>query len=320
MSFCIVYLASPRAFHVQGISRHEVLRISLQYTRKCFPTTDIYVFHEDYTDDDKSLLPGVTEFLQVDFRGFESTYNSALSAPRGYLMMCRFFCGVLQSYPQLHKYTHYMRLDDDSFFMAPWITPDMVKSYLAYDYVYRAGFVEQRTQQTLFDFTWQFVQRLGPDTNSLLRRLRQRQIVRDGLVYTGAAPYNNFHIASMRLWNHPIVRQYVATIEQTGSIFRHGWLDANIHAMILYVLGPSLGFTEHVPMTFGYRHNTHVCPPGTMRANADPSLSFCPPALDESPIRELGSSVHSSVGTGISADRLIDDDRDVSEETVALLK
>lgn len=281
MSLCIVYLASPRHFRVGAETRLTMLRSSLTYTRHCFPTTDIYVFHEDYTEEDKASLPGVTAFLPVDFRGMESVYTPTLAAPYGYLMMCRFFCGGLQSHPALQSYTHIMRLDDDSFFLPPY--PALTPELFAYDYIYRSVFWEPRDQQSLFDFTVAFLERqLGPvrfllRKRALFARLQERGILR-GERYTGFAPYNNFHIASRRLWTHPLVQSYLREIEARQGILREGWLDANIHAMILYVLAP---FHEFLWTSFGYRHNLHVSELGGPYCIYDGSLSFFPPALSE---------------------------------------
>jgi hypothetical protein len=250
MSLCIVYLASPRDFRLYETPRIDILRKSLAITRRCFPTTDIFIFHEDYTDEDKASLPGVKEFIRVDFT------PPPISTQRrpGYLMMCRFFCGPLQAMPQLQAYTHYMRLDDDSFFLPPYLTEESVRPLLVHDYVYRSLFVEDEDQTSLLDFTLRFRERQGVFPILLRQRLQTQGIVRGGR-YTGLAPYNNFHISSLRLWRHPRVRAFLAELESRQAILRYGWLDANIHAMILWVLDVTV---PHHVSDFGYRHNVHI--------------------------------------------------------------
>ena len=160
MSLCIIYLASPRHFKAGDILRKDILRVSYHITQQHFPTTDIFIFHEDYTEEDKQLFPGVKEFIQVDFSGVDSVYNPS-AGRKGYLMMCRFFCGPLQSYPQLQSYSHYMRLDDDSFFMEPFLTEEIVKqTCLNGKYIYRSIFWENKPQQTLFQFTMHFLKNI----------------------------------------------------------------------------------------------------------------------------------------------------------------
>lgn len=279
---CIVYLASPRAAQIVGGQlRIEMLRASIQYTRHCFPETDILVFHEDYTDDDKASLPGVTEFIPIDFRGQEHRW--AGGKPYGYLMMCRFFCGVLQSMPQLQRYTHYMRLDDDSFFQPPYpsLTPELTQS----DYVLRSTFLEARDQRTLYAFTLRFLEhRLGFAQfrlryPALVARLTSLGVLRNGQ-YTGFAPYNNFHIASLRLWSHPVVRAYCAALDSVNGFLGQGWMDANVHAMIVYVLSELIPLRVETLTSFGYRHNLHVSALHSTEPIIDPSLSFFP-SVDE---------------------------------------
>lgn len=284
MVWCIVYLASPRHFTTgprgTGHSRFDVLRASLLITRGVFPTTDIYVFHEDYTEEDIRGLPAGILFERVDFSGFESVYNPSLPTSRGYLMMCRFFSGVLQRHPRLQAYTHYMRLDDDSYFLEPYLTESTVNSLLTHDYVFRALFHESKSQQSLFAFTLKFVgQYVNPIRMLQLKRnLVARGVMTDTGMYTGLAPYNNFHLSSLRLWNHPIVRRYIDAIEASGGIFRNGWLDANIHAMLVYVFPYVIAGLSVTPYTsFGYRHNHHVCPVGAVTIHCDETIPFYPP-------------------------------------------
>lgn len=263
-----------------GYSRYDVLKASLILTRRVFPNVDIYVFHEDYTEEDMQGLPPVTRYIKVDFSGFESIYNPTLPTSRGYLMMCRFFSGIVQRHPALQAYTHYMRLDDDSYFLEPYITENRIRELLSSDYVFRAVFYENKSQQSLFEFTMKFVSQFVNPIRMLQikRSLVARKFITESGVYTGLAPYNNFHLASLRLWNHPRVRQYIDAIEASGGIFRNGWLDANIHAMIVYVFPyiiPSLTVTPD--SSFGYRHNHHVCPVGTLDARCDETIPFYPP-------------------------------------------
>lgn len=280
MRLCIVYLASPRAFTIRNtngriVSRLEVLRRSVEITRRCFPTTDILVFHEDYTPEDKAAMPGVTDWISIDFVTRDVPYASTNTSRKGYLLMCRFFCGELQSHPRLQSYTHYMRLDDDSYFMEPFLTEESVRPLLAHDYVYRSAFIEFRDQQSLYEFTMRFLARTGVSPIEL--RMREARLAAQSVVvngrYAGYAPYNNFHIASLRLWQTPLVQRYLREMDAMGGIFRYGWLDANIHAMILYVLNVT---RAHLETSFGYRHNFHVSPLGEMYPRVDESLSFYP--------------------------------------------
>ena len=286
MSLCIVYLASPRNFTIQGDSRYNVLRASLRIVRKVLPNIPVVVFHEDYTEEDIQGLPSGIVYEHISFAGCESIYNPALPNAYGYLMMCRFFSGVLQQHPRLQAYTHYLRLDDDSYLLEPYLTERQVYSLLTHDYVYRAMFREVKPQQSLYEFTMRFVKRYVRNSVQMLsieRSLVARKIVTESGQYTGFAPYNNFHLSSLRLWNHPIVRRYIADIELSGGILRYGWLDANIHAMIVFVVSRVMPNVSVIPCTtFGYRHNHHICPLGSIDTLCDMTIPFYPKADDKS--------------------------------------
>ena len=285
MSFCIVYLASPRRFIINTntgpVPRSRALQVSYTIVRKHFPTTDVFIFHEDYTEEDKLLFPGVKEFIQVDFSGFDSVFNPSFGRSKGYLLMCRFFTGQLQKTPQLQNYSHYMRLDDDSYLMEPFLTEEKVKqTMLTSQYVYRSYFHEADSQQTLFQFTLYFLKKIyGVSflTMNILRSKLEAEKVTVNGIYTGIAPYNNFHICPLDLWRLPIVTQYLEAIEREHGFLRYAWLDANVHAMILYVLSKvDTRITHILNTTFGYRHNHHVVQVNQTVAMCDPSVPFFP--------------------------------------------
>lgn len=153
-----------------------------------------------------------------------------------------------------------MRLDDDSFFMDPVLTPERVQNeFLKHDYVYRSTFQDTQDQQSLWEFTLDFLRKEGYTSNieTLKKELRKKYFLQ-GDVYTGLAPYNNFHVASQRLWQNPLTQRYIAALEKSHGILQKGWMDANIHAMIMCVLSLFIGMKVHHDGQFGYRHNRHV--------------------------------------------------------------
>jgi hypothetical protein len=283
MRCCIVYLASPTAARIRpGVDdrrRYDVLKFSLARTRMHLPTLPILVFHEDYTPEDiDGLAFAGAVFVKVDFSGHDDVYRP-IHASKGYMMMCRFFSGGLQAHPALEPYTHFIRLDDDSYFTEPYLTETRIASYADRDYVYRSVFFESKPQQSLFDFTLQFLKRRGLAhfrLPALLATLHREGVLR-GSSYTGKAPYNNFHCASRRLWAHPLIAEYLREIERVHGCLQHGWLDANIHAMIIWVLArqvSSLRIGEDT--AFGYRHNVHISHPGTVHIMVGETLKFLP--------------------------------------------
>lgn len=284
-----------------------MLQASIRQTRKCFPNTDIFVFHEDYTVDEMAKLEGVKQCIQVDFKGFEDIYNRSLSQRRGYLMMCRFFSGIVQSYSALQSYTHYMRLDDDSFFQEPYPTQSSISSWLTKDYVFRSLFCEANDQSSLFDFTMEFVKKeLGIQYYLRLPRLyailRSRGVLRNER-YTGLAPYNNFHVSSFQMWKRPLVRKYIHAVETSGNIFMKGWLDANIHAMIVFVLSQIETIEVGTDITFGYQHNTHISAIGSFNAIAKPGIDFFPGMKELTPWLDTTISPEELTASDVSIPR-----------------
>jgi hypothetical protein len=262
MSFCIVYLASPREFHYEDYKRIDMLRVSLQRTKQCFPNTDIFIFHEDYTQEDMESLEPVKEYIQINFSGGDEHYSELTHRRIGYLKMCRFFCGTLQSYPQLQEYTHYMRLDDDSLFIEPYITESRVHELLKYDYVYRTMYNEEPCipEHKLWDFTLEFLRKEGVkeyDFISLNKMLNEEYLM-TGNQWAYNVPYNNFHLSSIALWKNPLVQRYLEAIEREGGILKYGWFDASVHAMIAFVLRWFTRTSVTCDPTWGYRHNCHI--------------------------------------------------------------
>jgi len=258
MNPCIVYLASPREFAYGIFKRIDVLHRSISIVKKALDL-DILVFHEDYTEEDMRRFPAGIQWNKIEFGGQEHRHTYMRSR-YGYLMMCRFFSGVLQSHPALEPYSHYMRMDDDSFLMHPLLTREKVMSLCAYDYVYRTIFAEEgHPQQPLHTFTKEFLQRKGMNANTLA---------------VGLAPYNNFHISSLAMWRHPIVKEYIQAIEDANGFLGQGFFDANIHAQIIWVM--DLGIKVYGDFTFGYRHNHHISRLGTRHLDFIETTPFMP--------------------------------------------
>lgn len=277
-NWCIVYLASPRDHRVvldkPLMLRHDLLKASMELARRAFPDTDIYVFHEDYTVEDKAQLPHAKEFIQVDFDTNTDVYVNLRNRPKGYMMMCRFFSGVMQKHPILQKYTHYMRLDDDSYFLKPYPDAIDVAQFLSNDYTYRS-ILPDKGNVGLFDYTVEFLVKNGIPKHVIYQAIKRVNGLLDHKgEYTGIAPYNNYHVSSLKLWNHPLVSAYIDSLEKDKCILTRGWMDANIHAMIIFLIAPVANLKIAESTRFGYRHNHHVSPLHTTGVYYDANLSF----------------------------------------------
>lgn len=246
----IVYLASPQARWDEwagGWFRLDCLKSSLKTVKLFLPPLPVVIFHEDFDDTTKQsihdILPNVT-FELIDFHGMEerhvNTRPGSHTGLYGYCMMCRFFSGVMQAHPSIQQYTHYMRLDDDNYIVAP-VPPEFLSAALAVDYTYSATSDEER--RSLYDFTVEFMRK----ENLPLKHVPAYT--------TGRTPYNNFHIASLALWRHPVVARYVSSIENMNGCLAKGWPDASIHYMLINLLGPAIGLKVVVDQRISYRHN-----------------------------------------------------------------
>ena len=66
-----------------------------------------------------------------------------VNVAKGYMMMCRFFSGIMQNHKILEKYDSYIRFDDDSFLIEPYIN---IEKFLTNandcSYIFRSIFFE----------------------------------------------------------------------------------------------------------------------------------------------------------------------------------
>ena len=50
---------------------------------------------------------------------------------------------------------------------------------------------------------------------------------------------------------------YIDELNKINACLVQGWMDANIHAMIIFILCPLIGLPINYKTNFGYRHNRH---------------------------------------------------------------
>lgn len=280
MKICIVYLASPISFKEptqSNLTRFDILKISLLALKTNLPPLPVIIFHENYTQREFSELRKIINNIQfeiVDFSGYEEHFVYR-KRQKNYLMMCRFFCGPLQNHPALAQYDYYIRLDDDSFFISPKL--NNIKVFHQNDYTYRSVFIENHDQSSLFCFTKSFLEK---------RKLfiDWEQLEKIGFLnyrtYTGLAPYNNFHCSKISMWRNSLVQEYLDVMEKQHEILKRMWLDANIHAMLIFMLAPVCGLKVDCLTTFGYRHNRHYSILNSRAIQYREDSSFCPSILE----------------------------------------
>lgn len=251
----IVYLADKRnRLDKVGWYRFDCLCASLKTVKLFLPPLPIVIFHEDFEVQDEEHIRTLVDdvaFACVDFSGQEQYYINCCPGFRvgiySYSMMCRFFSGIMQSHPLVASHSHYMRLDDDNYFVAP-VLPQPIEYALTHDYTFCAYFDEHRRE--LYRFTLDFMKREG---------LSRKHVPK---YTTGHSPYTNFHISSLAMWRNPVVVKYLDAIEAVHGCVAKGWTDSSIQYMITILLGPPLGLTVQREHNIPYRHNQHCVHPG----------------------------------------------------------
>ncbi len=255
----VVYLASPRAAGWRCWTRLDCLSASLKLLRLHAPPWPVVVFHEDYEEEDKQRLRAIAgeniSFEKIDFTGLEASHINRRPDNRvgtyGYCIMCRFFAGQLQKHPAVQAYSHYMRLDDDSYLLNPVSLANVEKMKTA-DYTYRSVYHED----------------YKPAWNFALEFMKKEGLTAPQRAYDGASPYNNFHVSSLALWCQPLVQRFVESIDKENMFTRNGWTDTAVHSAILYLLGPTLGLKVCSNCDFMYRHNQHC-------VHSEPHNQYC---------------------------------------------
>jgi len=225
----------------------------------------VIIFHEDFTEEVKSDFLNIYEnitFCKIDFQNNDLPYDKSRSkCGKGYMMMCRFFSGVMQSMDILKDYDSYIRMDDDSFLIEPFINQERFlgeanKSYYTYRTIFYDNIEDINNPIGLYNFTYNFCKSNNLDIDNLLPKLKEIKFLNNGK-YTGLCPYNNFHFSKLDLWKNSIIKDYTERIINMNGSLLYNWMDANIHAMIIFVLCPLLYIPTKVITDFGYRHNKH---------------------------------------------------------------
>ena len=225
----------------------------------------VIIFHEDFTEEVKRDFLNIYEnitFCSVDFQNNNLPYDKNVSkCSKGYMMMCRFFSGEMQSMDILKDYDSYIRMDDDSFLIEQFINQEKFlseanKCYYTYRTIFYDNVEDINNPIGLYNFTYNFCKSYKLDIDGLLPKLKELGFLNNGK-YTGLCPYNNFHFSKLDLWKNSIIKNYTDRIKNMNGTLLYNWMDANIHAMIIYILCPLLYIPTQEIKDFGYRHNKH---------------------------------------------------------------
>ena len=287
-NYCIVYLVSRldgyNSILSTGEKRIDMTYMSLKNNTK-YLNLPVIIFHEDLTEKEMKnmkIIHNNITFEKVDFEDpklefinvtpcktskktdlctcekFSCIRNKTCWRSKGYFMMCRFFTCILQNHPALQNYDGYIRFDDDSFLIEPFIPKNQfLKQVFESDYLFRTVFQDGHSSNLIYNFTKKFCQENGLDIS--------KTMFRNG--YNGIAPYNNFHATKLSAWKHPLIKKYIDKLEEEKCFLTKGFMDANVHSMIIFVLMPLVGLKVSSCTNFGYRHNYHYSAIGSENFN-----------------------------------------------------
>jgi len=265
MKLCIVYLSSPVESKLSNKQlRFDMLVESIKNTSKIFNKHDYIIFNEDFTQEHENKIKNIHSkciFYKLDFKRNDLPFKK-FARPKGYMLMCRFFACEVHDILSNMGYTHYIRFDDDSFLIEPFIEYNKFINIIKNnDYTFRTIFFDGQKKfnnnipmQSLYNFTTKFLE----DENKTIdyNYLHKINFLKNNL-YTGLCPYNNFHSSSLKLWNCDLVKKYTTKIKNINGCLTNFWMDANIHSMIIFMLLPHTNYKLYPILNFGYRHNRH---------------------------------------------------------------
>ena len=165
----------------------------------------------------------------------------------------------MQNHKLLQKYDSYMRFDDDSFLIEPYINIKKFKNDSNnHSYIYRSIFYDNSESinkvNGLFNFTYSFCINNNLQIKQHIPYLNKIGFLNYSM-YTGLSPYTNFHYSKLDLWKHTIIKKYIDSIININGSLLYNWMDANIHGMIIFILCPLLKINVKEITDFGYRHN-----------------------------------------------------------------
>jgi len=243
MDAAVVYLAQARQLTLLSRSLTQLQRNMLN--RFPYP---VMIFHEgDFTRPNESMLQKIcptAEFHEIDISPpahidveQKHTWTAIHRFSVGYRNMCRFF--ALGLYPRIRDLDYYMRLDDDSIIGSPVKRdPFVTMAQERWRYAYRVRWHESKR---MVEGLIEFLTKLDPR----FKRAWNRKVY-----------YNNFHVASPKLWLNPPISDVLAAIDESGGIYTKRWGDAPIQTLLLntYLTGKEIGrFVD-----FDYQHGGYA--------------------------------------------------------------
>ena len=218
MMACIVYLIRGDETSLRQLERSLSL---LKDNFLPWSPADIVIFHEPNFDPSRfeGRIAGIpVRFALVDFSAVPEALSAVESAKRGYRHMCHFYSNDIFLRPELDGYTHYMRLDDDSFILSPLkFNVFMRMKERGCHYAYRAILKDKPV----------VCEGLGKVVNDFIR---DNPDIARGPGWRSAywCYYTNFEICDIAWFRREPYQRYFRAIDAAGGIWRKRWGDAPI--------------------------------------------------------------------------------------------
>ena len=184
---------------------------------------DIWVFHESdfdrsLMDSDQSMANLDIHYAEVDFSAVPKEMENLPRSQRGYRHMCHFFANDIFLRPELQWYTYQMRLDVDSYILAP------VK-FNVFEKMEREG----------IRYTYRMIMKEKPEWAIGLLKTAEDYFDRHSETVRGVRRlcsvklyYTNFEICDLNFFRGTEWQDFFAAIDAARGIWRHRWGDAPI--------------------------------------------------------------------------------------------
>jgi hypothetical protein len=227
----------------------------------------IILFHEDFDEAAKNnvtkdLKHSKTYWIAVDFKTpprpevtkemMDEWTNTEHYRPVGYRMMSRFWSGVVQNHPALKRFSHYIRLDDDSRFINR-VPYDLFHDVIANGrkYMYRLLAKDDHGKQYMHAAYKEYVSTYAQEVQPYLDDIAQQQL--ESIYESQEHPYNNFHLSEMAFWRSDAFAHFFEICDANQIFLRRHVGDAEFHSYPLRLFMTRDQFEQR--FNFMYRHN-----------------------------------------------------------------
>lgn len=252
MRGAILYLARSRQSDITQLIRS--LRLLRRNFLSRFPYP-VIIFHEEIGKSDQAKIENAcqvnVEFVQLRFHRpdwMSPGEEVGLEWRIGYCHMCKWFADDIFEHPRLAELDWYMRLDVDSYILAP-INYDpfrfLERESKIYGYL-TTFYEESRVVEGLGAAVARYLSKQGINPTFL-----NKFVNRDGF-WNLTSFYTNFEVTKLEFWRSANCRSFINFINSERGIYLKRWGDAPLHflSLALFASEGQIARLEGI----GYRH------------------------------------------------------------------